>query len=161
MLLILGSMPGVESLRRQQYYGHPRNAFWSILSQLLSGEQPPASYQERIDMLQRAGIALWDVLAGCRRSGSLDSSIVAGSEIPNEIPALLRRCPGIARVACNGKRAHASFIRYISPILSEEERAELELISLPSTSPAYASMSRGEKCRQWQLRLQLAPNCPK
>jgi len=76
--LILGSMPGEESLRRQQYYGHPRNAFWRIINENL----PNRSYEDRCSFLLAHGIALWDVLKSAHRQGSLDSAI--RNEKPNE-----------------------------------------------------------------------------
>ena len=78
-VLILGSMPGVESLRAKEYYAHPRNAFWKILGDLGLCD-PSESYALRTASMQRASVALWDVLAVCERDGSLDASIVRETE---------------------------------------------------------------------------------
>ena len=74
--LILGSMPGAESLRRQEYYAFKHNAFWRIMGELYSFS-PALPYPERLAALRDAGVALWDVLAECERPGSLDASIRA------------------------------------------------------------------------------------
>ena len=72
--LILGTMPGAASLAAVQYYAHPRNAFWTILADLI-GFDPQLDYVARTQRLVDAGIAVWDVLRSCERRGSLDSDI--------------------------------------------------------------------------------------
>ena len=85
-VLILGSMPSEASLAKGEYYGHPRNAFWPLISALL-GEPMRSSYAERVDMLRRNGIALWDVAASCEREGSGDAAIRRGRQ---RFPGVLR-----------------------------------------------------------------------
>ena len=96
-VLILGSMPGEESLRAGQYYAHPRNAFWPIMGDLF-GAGPGLDYAARARVLKSNGIALWDVLASCARDGSLDSAIAGDSILANDFPAFFLAHPGIARV---------------------------------------------------------------
>src|SRR5882672_4404695 len=73
-VLVLGSMPGEASLAARRYYAYRHNAFWPIMGRLF-GAGPDLRYRERLARLKHAGIALWDVLASCRREGSLDSNI--------------------------------------------------------------------------------------
>jgi len=150
-LLILGSMPGVESLRQQRYYAHPRNQFWPIMASIL-GMAPEASYAERLQALQEAGVALWDVLKHCERPGSLDSSIVATSEFPNDIPGLLQANPGIRVLAFNGRKAESTFQRHLAA-RSRLVVPDLNFLLLPSTSPAHAAMSAARKAENWQTLL--------
>ncbi|MBK8066111.1 MAG: DNA-deoxyinosine glycosylase [Rhodanobacteraceae bacterium] len=148
-LLILGSMPGAASLAAQQYYAHPRNAFWPILA-AWCGVAADAPYSVRVDALARAGIALWDVLAQCRRPGSLDSAIDPLSAQPNAIGALLDAHPGIVRVCFNGGAAADLHGRHGLP-----GPPRVELVRLPSTSPAHAGMPLAEKLRRWHGALAL------
>lgn len=149
-LLILGSMPGVRSLDQSQYYAHPRNAFWTIVSQLY-GLSQDLSYQDRLTSLRNSGVGLWDVLHNCERQGSLDSSIVRSSEVPNDIPAMLTRCPKLVAIGFNGQAARKLFNRHFKDDLGVF--TDLRLIDLPSTSPAYASLSAFEKAELWKQRL--------
>ncbi|MBQ4278453.1 MAG: DNA-deoxyinosine glycosylase [Rikenellaceae bacterium] len=130
-LLILGTMPGVRSLQKQEYYGHPRNAFWPLIAEL-TGHRPSDDYAAKTAMLHEARIALWDVCRECRREGSLDSNI--RGERPNAIAALIARHPAIRAVAFNGQPAARLFRRHIGTI----DGRELDYLVLPSTSPAYA-----------------------
>ena len=149
-LLILGSMPGAESLRQARYYAHPRNAFWPIVMECL-GEDQALPYRGRLARLKRAGVALWDVLASCRRDGSLDSAIRDAR--PNDIAGLLAAHPGLNGVITNGAAAAAAFRRHILPRLPEPRRRALRLRALPSTSPANAAMPLADKHRLWREAL--------
>jgi len=149
--LILGSMPGEASLAAGQYYAHPRNQFWPIMGELF-GAGPEQPYGVRLELLQRHGIALWDVLESCVRSGSLDSAIVAAR--PNDFVRFFAEHPGIRHVFCNGTLAYNSFHRLVLPILPEPWT--FELTRLPSTSPAHAAMSRADKAVAWRHSLKLA-----
>jgi len=147
--LILGSMPGVASLTAQRYYAHPQNAFWRIMGELL-GFAADADYDERVMMLTRAKIAVWDVLATCERPGSLDSAIKRDSEVANNIPALLATHTQIRQILFNGGAAEATFRRHHAAVL---KRADLSFVRLPSTSPAHASLSYSQKCAVWRAAL--------
>lgn len=128
-LLILGTMPSVESLRQSFYYAHPRNAFWPILSNLLGGPLPETT-QAKKEMLVRHRVALWDVAGSCVRPGSLDSAI--REVVPNDFEALFRRCPGIEKILFNGATAQKLYEKYVGVMPSGCVWARM-----PSTSPAY------------------------
>ncbi|CAM4157033.1 DNA-deoxyinosine glycosylase [Kerstersia similis] len=149
-ILILGSMPGQQSLRAQAYYAHPRNAFWPIMASLL-GFVPEDSYAHRTAMLQQHGIALWDVLQSCVRPGSLDANIDRQQLTCNDFAAFLAAYPDITRICCNGAAAHDLFCRHALPAL--QALRPLDVLRLPSTSPAHAGMSRDAKLQAWRAAL--------
>jgi len=149
-ILILGSMPGRESLRAGQYYAHPRNAFWPILGEL-AGAAPALPYEARALKLRAAGIALWDVLASCTRRGSLDADIDPDSIHPNDFAAFFRTHPHISRVYFNGTMAEQSFRKHVLPHLVHPA---LHLRRLPSTSPANASLRYEQKLEAWKTILE-------
>ncbi len=145
-VLVLGSLPGVKSIRAGEYYAHPRNAFWSIIEALL-GIPRALPYATRIRKLNAAGIALWDVLQASRRAGSLDSAIDRASAKPNDIAGFLAGHPRIELIAFNGKTAASLFARHIAPHC---DLATLRTLALPSTSPAHAALSFAGKLSAWQ-----------
>jgi len=145
-VLILGSLPGRASLEARQYYAQPRNAFWSIVGELC-GAGADVDYHRRLDMLTRSGIALWDVLHEAARPGSLDASIVAASQRVNDIAALLAAHVTISLIAFNGQKAAEIFRRRIESSLT---RNDFDLATLPSTSPAHATLTRDEKFVRWR-----------
>ena len=146
--LVLGSMPGVASLTAQQYYAHPRNHFWPIMADI-AGLDAQAPYAERVEALTQSGIAVWDVLQSCARTGSLDSAIQAGTRVPNDFAAFFAEHPGITRVCFNGTEAQNSFIRHVLPGLSVEG---VDFVRLPSTSPAHA-VAFANKLAAWRAAL--------
>lgn len=154
-LLLLGTAPSVRSLAMQQSYAHPQNLFWPLMGEMFDAG-PELDYAERIARLQARGIGIWDVLQYCERPGSLDSSIVRSSEIPNDIPGLLESHPGIVAIALNGGRAQQSFRRLVLPALEGHQAERIVLLDLPSTSPANASMTRAEKRKRWRVLLDWA-----
>lgn len=148
-VLILGSMPGVASLNAQQYYAHPRNSFWPIMARI-AGFDATAPYAMRVNALTRAGIAVWDVLQSCVRSGSLDSAIQAGTRVPNDFVSFFAEHPGIRLVCFNGAEAQQSFARHVLPTLRAEG---VRFVRLPSTSPAHA-MALERKLAAWREALE-------
>jgi hypoxanthine-DNA glycosylase len=151
-VLLLGSLPGRASLAAGEYYAQPHNSFWRNLGSL-SGAGPHESYAARLRALKGAGIALWDMLAAAERQGSLDADIVQSSCEINDVADLLRRHRGIAVVGCNGQTAAKLFRRHVEPLLP---RSGIRMLCLPSTSPAYASLTFDQKLARW--RRVLAPH---
>lgn len=154
-LLILGSMPGKPSLLANRYYANPRNAFWPIMGDLL-GAGPDLPYAERLEKLQAAGLALWDVMASCERESSLDADIVRHSVRPNDFSAFLAVHRSIRHICFNGAAAQTYFRRLVLPTLVGADT--LELTCLPSTSPAHAAKSYGEKLAAWSAIAALPNN---
>ena len=143
-VLILGTMPGKASLAAQQYYAHPRNAFWHILGSLL-GFDPAAPYALRTRSLSAAAIAVWDVLHSCERTSSLDSDIA--EEIPNDFATFFAAHSRITTVFFNGGNAARLYARHVRPLLGG--LPPLEEVRLPSTSPAHAGLRLDAKLRAW------------
>lgn len=148
--LILGSMPGIASLRAGQYYAHPRNQFWPILAALLGVDFTAMAYPQRVQALLDAGIALWDVLHSCQRPGSLDADIAPDSIVANDFAAFFQRHPSIRQVFFNGAAAERHFIRHVQPQLAPQILSRLHFQRLPSTSPAHASRDFQAKLEAWR-----------
>jgi len=148
-LVILGSFPGVASLRAQQYYGYPRNHFWPLLSAIWGLDLAALPYGRRLAELRRRGLGLWDVYASCRREGSLDQAI----EDPelNDLASLRRRAPRLQLVAHNGGES-ARAMRHIRALGLPVQR-------LPSSSPANASWTFERKLQAWREAFQAAGLC--
>jgi hypoxanthine-DNA glycosylase len=139
-LLVLGSFPSVASLQDQQYYAHPRNHFWPILSALWQLALAEMAYAERVAQVQQRGVAIWDVYASCARDGSLDSAIKDPQ--PNDLAGLVRRLPQLRLIAHNGGES-ARAMRITQAL-------GLPVLRLPSTSPANASWSFERKLAAWR-----------
>jgi double-stranded uracil-DNA glycosylase len=139
--LVLGTLPGEESLRQVRYYAHPRNLFWPVIHALF-GATPSDIYEERLAFVIAHQIALWDVCAMAERRASLDTEIKR--EMPNTIHELLDASPGIATVAFNGGTARRLYDRHFT------RRPGITYLHLPSTSPAHASLTFAQKVERWQ-----------
>lgn len=148
-VLVLGTMPGVQSLKLNQYYGHNQNAFWKILFTIFN-EPFSLDYEIRKELVVKHTIAVWDVLQTCVREGSLDSAIK--QEVPNDFNAFLAAHPNIEHIFFNGQKAAHYFKKYVT--VSEKYK----LHTLPSTSPAHAGLSFELKKEAWQIIQQVASN---
>jgi double-stranded uracil-DNA glycosylase len=142
-VLVLGTLPGEESLRRAEYYAHPRNLFWPIVFALFGRDAPPPVYAEKLAFVMAQRIALWDVCEAAQRLASADSTIA--DELPNTIHDLLDAHPGICAVAFNGSGARRLYDRHFT------RRPGLLYLALPSTSPAHARLGFAEKLASWKL----------
>jgi hypoxanthine-DNA glycosylase len=139
-LVVLGSFPSVASLSAQQYYAHPRNHFWPILSALWGVDLRSLPYAQRLAEVRRRGLGIWDVYASCRRAGSLDSAIEQA--VLNDLASLRRRAPGLQAIAHNGGESARA--------MALTRTLGLPVWRLPSTSPANASWSFERKLDAWR-----------
>ncbi len=138
-VLVLGSFPGVASLRTQQYYGHPQNHFWKILGALWALPLPAMDYADRVAALRAHGLGVWDVYGACEREGSLDVNIQNAAL--NDFSVVRWQCPKLGAIAHNG----AESFRHAT----HTEKLGVPLYKLPSTSPANASWSFDRKLAAW------------
>lgn len=150
-LLILGTLPGEESLRLQQYYGHTRNHFWPLIAAVFN-EAAPGSYPERVDLLKRNRCALWDVLESAERTGSLDSAI--RNPVANAFAEFFADYPKIKTIAFNGQKARSLFRRYVVKPGAVSEDG-FTMLDLPSSSPLYTKPFE-EKLAVWRAVLAAA-----
>lgn len=142
-VLVLGSFPGVASLKAQQYYGHPQNGFWRILQAIWPRDPMDlgqSSYQRRSAWLLAKGLGLWDVYASCEREGSLDSHIQ--NAVLNDFSLVRQLCPQLQAIAHNGGESfrHSKHTAALG----------LPVHRLPSTSPANAAWSFERKLSAWR-----------
>ena len=142
-LLIMGSFPGEASLAAGQYYAHPLNQFWRLLSAVLDDELVPMPYPERLQRLAQYRIGLWDVIDACRRKGSLDASIRDAQAA--DFSVLHSDFPQLRRIAFNGKTSGRFAPQFAS--------AGFDTLVLPSSSPANAQLSFEQKLVQWRALL--------
>ena len=146
-VLILGTMPSVQSLKDSFYYAHPRNAFWPIMQRFT--QQPITDEQAKRALLLQAGIALWDVLKACQRQGSLDSAIQ--NPVANDFESLFNQYPHLSAILFNGKKAQQLFQRHVVGHQAIPET--VKTVCMPSTSPANAMMNFEDKYLFWQEKL--------
>jgi len=141
-VLVLGTMPGAESLRQQAYYSHPRNLFWKLIADVTK-QEIPSTYDERKSFLLKNNIGLWDICQSCIREGSLDENI--SKESPSDLKNLLSEYPNIKCLAFNGQKAHKLYSKHFGTLPS------VQVLSLPSSSPANAGISWEDKAESWNM----------
>jgi hypoxanthine-DNA glycosylase len=148
-VLVLGSLPGRQSLLLNEYYGNPRNVFWRIMGALFdAGQELP--YAQRVPRLLGHKIAVWDVLRYSVRPGSMDADIDDNTAQANDFAGFFSEYCEIRRVYFNGKKAAQVFARLVLESLPDEN-SRLEFSTLPSTSPAHAAMSFTRKLERWSI----------
>ena len=139
-LLVCGSLPGVQSLAAGRYYAHPQNQFWRLMSEVIGRDLPPLPYEQRLDALKDTHIALWDVIGSGRRQGSLDSNIRI--EATHDLAWLANQLPALRAIAFNGGKASQIGRRLLN------DRPDLAIVDLPSSSPAY-TLAFDAKRERW------------
>ena len=130
-ILMLGTMPSPKSREIGFYYGHPRNRFWKVVSDVC-GEMLPETKEEKIAFALRNKIAVWDVLAGCEIKGAEDASIK--NPVANDMSMILKEAD-IKAVFATGQKAAKLYKKYC------QKQTGIEIICLPSTSPANCSVT--------------------
>jgi hypoxanthine-DNA glycosylase len=146
-VLILGTMPGEESLRKNEYYGNQRNSFWKIMGSLFKFD-PSLQYEVRTRILLENRIALWDVMRYCERKGSLDTNINNDTIIENDFVSFFNKYPNIRTAFFNGAKAEKEYFKRVLPKISKLKH-KINYYRLPSTSPAMTKLSLNAKKLEW------------
>ncbi len=142
-ILVIGTMPGRQSLEKQEYYANNQNVFWRIISITFNNSYNFPSYNDKLNCLSKHQIGLWDNLKYCERNGSLDTSIK--NEFPNDFKTLFDSYKNIERLLFNGNKSYYFFKKYNSSLLNKRK-----YFILPSTSPTNAKMNFYDKLKIWQ-----------
>jgi TDG/mug DNA glycosylase family protein len=142
-VLILGSLPSIKSRENHFYYGHPQNRFWKLAA-LLTDSPVPATIDEKKRLLLSHQIAVWDVIQSCDIIGSSDSSI--RNVIPCDLSRILKQAP-IQTIYGNGAKACQLYRKYC------QSDTGMEIVPLPSTSPANAAFSLEKLAEIWRKEL--------
>lgn len=148
-ILVLGSFPSVKSRENNFYYAHPQNRFWNVVASVYSCPVPK-TVEEKKNMLLSNKIAVWDVIKSCEITGSADSTIK--SVIPNDLSEILS-VADIKKIYANGKTAQSLYNKYI------KKNTGVDIISLPSTSPANAAYSLEKLIKEWKIINEYNRNC--
>ena len=148
-ILVLGSLPGEQSLARQEYYGNPQNRFWRLMSEVIGLDLVPLDYRSRLQALLAGGIGLWDVIAEARREGSLDSRIRERAD--NNLLGLIAGLPALETIAFNGGTASRLGMKVLG-----QHAQRYRTVPLPSSSPAY-TLAFAEKLTYWRRLREDAP----
>lgn len=140
-VLILGTIPGPESLRKQQYYANPNNQFWNIIFSVFGMDKPDSSYDNKVRFLLEHRIALWDVYYSADRSGAMDADIK--NPKLNDIYGLVLAHPRIKCILLAGRTAERAFRKHFTDI-------SVDAFYVPSASSAYARIQINEKINYWK-----------
>lgn len=140
-VLVLGSFPSVKSREGRFFYHHPQNRFWRVISSIYE-EPVPVTIEEKQDLLLRCRIAVWDVIQSCEITGSSDSSI--RNVIPNDLEEVLKHSK-VGHIFANGSTSYQLYMKYIYPMTG------MEIMKLPSTSPANAGYSLERLLMEWSI----------
>ena len=141
-ILILGTLPSVKSRENNFYYGHPQNRFWKLIARLCDEESLPKTINQKKDMLLRNNIAVWDVIAECDIIGSSDSSI---KNVKTADLSVILNNTAVDRIYANGGKAYELYMKY------QYEKTGMEIIKLPSTSPANAAYNLEKLLECWKI----------
>jgi TDG/mug DNA glycosylase family protein len=139
-ILLLGSLPGEQSLARGQYYANRQNQFWRLIGTVIGAELEGLDYKGRLEALLAAGVGLWDTVESATRQGSLDGAIRGHSA--NDLARLAATLPALRAVGFNGGKSASLGIPQLAG------RPDLALLRLPSSSPAF-TLAFAEKARLW------------
>ena len=148
-ILILGTLPGKVSLKTKQYYANPTNQFWTVISNIFN-DTIPTSYEEKLKVLKRNHLALWDVLKAANQDSSLDSDIT--NPVANDILGFITKHPKLRVIGFNGGKAETYFRTYIG---LHNLPGTVHTVSLPSLSSSNTHSTVADKIGLWKSILKL------
>ncbi len=155
MYLILGSFAGRQAVKGKPFtedtydwfYALKRNQFWPILEEVYKRDLK--SKQSKQELLTELRTAIADIIYQCERESgnNLDSNLVNIVYATKEITAILENNQ-ISRIFFTSRYAEKHFRRAFRDIINRHPSTEL--VTLPSPSPRYARMTKGQKVKRYK-----------
>lgn len=141
-VLILGSFPSIKSREEGFYYAHPQNRFWPLMEMVFK-EEVGKDALSRKEFALKHRLALYDTIESCDIVGSSDASI--SNVKPAKLGQIIKNSC-IRLIILNGKTSEKMFRKY--------QRIDgVDVITLPSTSPANAKCSLSTLYKVWSAAL--------
>lgn len=146
---ILGSFvakDGKSGVSYEWYYSNGRNQFWPILEEVYAVELKDKKTQQ--DLFRKLSIAIADIIYQCEREKNSSSDVHLTNFVYNISPIKkVFEKNSIEKILFTSRFVEKEYKRNFRGLI--EEFPNIELITLPSPSPRYASMRKEEKIKRY------------
>lgn len=146
--LLLGSFPGrIETRYGDWFYETQRGQFWSIIEEVYGVELK--SKADKIRLFTKLRIAVSDVIYKCERirGNNADNNLVRCTYNTEGVGEILKE-NRIEKIFFSSKFVENKYRRFFRALIKRYPK--IELVTLPSSSPRYAKMTKSEKVARYK-----------
>ncbi len=148
--LFLGSFTGKLVEGYDWFYANKRNQFWPILEAVYNINLP--TKKEKQELFTRLGMAITDIILSCERrsNNNLDTNLINIVYNTQAIDDIIQSNK-IKTIYFSSRFAEKLFKKEFKTFA--QLRPKTSLVTLPSPSPRYATMSKYQKVEKYKKLL--------